>query len=81
MSMLRRKMICRLTMPSHLEKGLKTALRFGNQPNCITLGKISENEKMEIIQKGFQLQAEGKISLKYYESIRKDMSFQNFIKI
>ena len=57
-------------MPSHLEKGLKTALRFGNQPNFITLGKISEDEKIEIIQKGFQLQAEGKISLKkYYERV------------
>jgi hypothetical protein len=33
------------------------------------LGKISEEEKIEIIKLGFQLQAEGKISLKkYYES-------------
>jgi hypothetical protein len=40
-----------------------------NRPNFITLGKISEQEKIEIIQRGFQLQAEGKISLKkYYES-------------
>jgi hypothetical protein len=32
------------------------------------LGKISEQEKIEIIQTGFQRQAEGKISLKkYYE--------------
>ena len=28
-----------------------------NQPNFITLGKISEEEKIEIIQRGFQLQA------------------------
>ena len=35
-----------------------------NQPNFITLGKISEVEKIEIIKLGFQLQAEGKISLK-----------------
>jgi hypothetical protein len=47
---------------SNQEKGL-------NQPNFITLGKISEEEKIQIIQRGFQLQAEGKISLKkYYES-------------
>jgi hypothetical protein len=33
------------------------------------LERISEDEKIEIIQLGFQLQAEGKISLKkYYES-------------
>jgi hypothetical protein len=33
------------------------------------LGKISEEEKIEIIQLGFQLNQEGKISLKkYYES-------------
>ncbi len=61
-------------------------------------GTILEQEKIEIIQRGFQLQAEGKISLKKYyegtetdslfqlkgyqikyETIRKDMSFQNFI--
>jgi hypothetical protein len=40
-----------------------------NQPNFITLGKISEEDKIEIIKLGFQRQAEGKISLKkYYES-------------
>ena len=40
-----------------------------NGPNFVTLGKISEPEKIEIIKRGFQLQAEGKISLKkYYES-------------
>ena len=39
-----------------------------NQPNFITLGKITEEEKIEIIKLGFQLQNEGKISLKkYYE--------------
>jgi hypothetical protein len=36
----------------------------------MTLGKISEQEKIEIIQRGFQLQAKGKISLKkYYERV------------
>ena len=40
-----------------------------NRVNFIALGRISEQEKIEIIQRGFQLQAEGKISLKkYYES-------------
>jgi hypothetical protein len=40
-----------------------------NVPNFITLRKISEEEKIEIIKMGFQLQAEEKISLKkYYES-------------
>jgi len=42
------------------EKGL-------NGSNFITLGRIPEQE---IIQRGFQLQAEGKISLKkYYEGV------------
>jgi hypothetical protein len=41
-----------------------------NRVNFITLGTISEQEKIEIIQTGFQLQAEGKISLKkYYEGV------------
>ncbi len=42
-----------------------------NRPNFITLGKISEEEKIEIIQRGFQLQAEGKLSLKKYYGIMK----------
>jgi len=46
-------------------------------PNFITLGKISEKEKIEIIKTGFQLQAEGKISLKkYYESTDPNSLFQ-----
>ena len=57
--------------PSNEDKGL-------NQPNFITLGKISEQEKIEIIQKGFQLQAEGKISLKkYYETTQEYSLFQS----
>ena len=76
-------------MPSHLEKGLKTALRFGNQPNFITSednfvddvwrspGKISEDEKIEIIQLGFQLNQKRKISLKnYYETTQEHSLFQ-----
>jgi hypothetical protein len=55
-----------------------------DKPNFITLGKISEQEKIEIIQIGFQRQAEGKISLKkYYESTDPNSLFQSkgyFIK-
>ena len=35
-----------------------------NSLNFITLSNLSEDQKIEIIQTGFQLQAEGKISLK-----------------
>lgn len=55
---------------SNQEKGLQ-------EPNFITLGTLSENEKIEIIKLGFQLQAEGKISLKkYYESKDPNSLFQ-----
>jgi hypothetical protein len=37
-----------------------------NQQNFLPLSQISEQEIGEIIQKGFQLQAKGKISLKKY---------------
>jgi len=48
-----------------------------NGVNFITLGKISEQERREIIQTGFQRQAEGKISLKkYYESTDPNSLFQ-----
>ena len=48
-----------------------------NGSNFITLGTISKEEKIEIIQLGFQLQVEGKISLKkYYESTETDSLFQ-----
>ena len=48
-----------------------------NQPNFITLGKISEEDKIEIIKLGFQLQNEVKISLKkYYEGTETDSLFQ-----
>ena len=49
-------------IPSNQDKGL-------NRPTSITLAKILEQEKIEIIKTGFQLQAQGKISLKkYYQS-------------
>jgi hypothetical protein len=57
-------------LSSNQEKGL-------NGSNFITLGKISEQEKIEIIQTGFQRQAEGKISLKkYYEGTEIHNLFQ-----
>jgi hypothetical protein len=48
-----------------------------HQPNFITLGKITEPEKIEIIKRGFQLQNEGKIALKkYYETTQEYSLFQ-----
>jgi len=48
-----------------------------NSLNFITLGNLSEDEKIEIIQTGFQLQAQGKISLKkYYETTYPNSLFQ-----
>ena len=49
-----------------------------NSPHFITLSQISEQEKIEIIQKGFQLQSEGRISLKkYYEGTDPSSLFQS----
>ena len=48
-----------------------------NESNFKTLGKISEEERIEIIQTGFQLNQEGKISLKkYYEGTEEYSLFQ-----
>ena len=48
---------------------LSSQKQLQNGPNFVTLSKISEQEKIEIIQIGFRLNQEGKISLKnYYES-------------
>ena len=48
-----------------------------NERNFITLSKIPEQEKIEIIQIGFRLNQEGKISLKkYYESTEQYSLFQ-----
>ena len=48
-----------------------------NEHNFITLGKITEPEKIEIIKRGFQLQNEGKIALKkYYETTQEYSLFQ-----
>ena len=45
--------------------------------NFTTLGKIPEQEKIQIIQTGFQFQQQGKISLKkYYESTNPNSLFQ-----
>ena len=55
---------------SNQEKGL-------HETNFITLANLSEDEKIEIIQTGFQLNQEGKISLKkYYESTESNSLFQ-----
>ena len=49
-----------------------------NSLHFITLSQISEQEKIEIIQKGFQLQSEGRISLKkYYEGTDPNSLFQS----
>ena len=57
-------------IPSNQDKDL-------NGSNFITLGKISEEDKIEIIQTGFQLQNQGKISLKKYsEGTEKYSLFQ-----
>ena len=56
---------------SNQEKGL-------NESNFITLGNLSENEKIEIIKLGFHLNQERKISLKkYYESTDPNSLFQS----
>jgi len=48
-----------------------------NRVNFITLGKISEQERIEIIQRGFQFNQQGKISLKKdYESTDPNSVFQ-----
>jgi len=47
-----------------------------NELNFIPLGDLSEDEKIEIIQLGFQLNQERKISLKnYYESTQEHSLF------
>ena len=54
-----------------------TQTKAQNGSNFITLGKISEKERITIIKTGFQLQAEGKISLKkYYENKDPNSLFQ-----
>ena len=61
-------------VPSNQEKGLQGPNFTTSEDNFVgdvwqSPGKISEEERIEIIQRGFQRQAEGKISLKkYYES-------------
>lgn len=45
-----------------------------NGPNLITLRNISEEEKIEIIKLGFELNQEGKISLKEFYQEREEYS-------
>ena len=48
-----------------------------NGPNFVTLSQISEKKKIEIIKVGFQLNQEGKISLKkYYENTEEYSLFE-----
>jgi len=57
-------------LSSNQEKGVSEA-------NFITLARIPEEQKIEIIKTGFQRQAEGKISLKkYYEGTETHSLFQ-----
>ena len=49
-----------------------------NTPKFVTLGKISEDDKIQIIKRRFELQAEGNISLKkYYEGTDPNSLFQS----
>jgi hypothetical protein len=49
-----------------------------NESNFVTLSQISEEERVEIIKKGFQLNQQGLISLKkYYESTDPNSLFQS----
>lgn len=51
--------------------------KYLNQSNFILLGKLSEEEQVEIIQGGFQRNQEEKLSLKeYFEGIGKDTLFE-----
>ena len=55
-----------------------TQIKAQNEHNLITLGKILEQEKFEIIELGFRLNQEGKISLKkYYEGKGEDTLFES----
>lgn len=48
-----------------------------NQHSFITLSNLSEDQKIEIIKLGFQLNQQGKISLKkYYETTQEYSLFQ-----
>ena len=58
------------SIPSNQKKGL-------NEQNFITLSNLSEDQKIEIIKLGFQLNQQGKISLKkYYETTQEYSLFQ-----
>ena len=63
-------------IPSNQKKGLHEPYYVGN---FITLSQVPEDQQTEIIQLGFQRQAEGKISLKkYYESFTEPNSLFQF---
>jgi len=57
------------SLPLNLEKGLHGSNFTTSEATSAvwrSLGKISEQERIQIIKTGFQRQAEGKISLKKY---------------
>ena len=65
--------------PSKVQLGYSTLnqIQAQNGANFVTLSQISEKERIEIIKTGFQLQAQGKISLKkYYQSTEELSLFQ-----
>ena len=70
-------------LPSNQDKGLNRVNFITFKDNFVgevwqSPGNISEDEKIEIIKKGFQLNQEGKISLKkYYESTQEYSLFQS----
>ena len=70
-------------IPSNEEKGLHGSNLIISEDNFVgdvwqSPGNLSEDEKIEIIKLGFQLQTEGKISLKkYYESTEQYSLFQS----
>ena len=51
-----------------------TQTKGQNDPNFVTLEKISEQEKVDIIKLGFQLNQDGKISLKNYYQGKKEFT-------
>ena len=73
----------KIHLPSNQDKGLNRVNFITFKDNFVgevwqSPGNISEDEKIEIIKKGFQLNQEGRISLKkYYESTQEYSLFQS----
>ena len=70
----------RFLNPSKVQLGYSTLnqIQAQNGANFVTLSQISEKERRKIIKTGFQLQAQGKISLKkYYQTTDPNSFFQS----